>query len=286
VKPVSFEYRAPATVDEAVSVLAEDPARTTVLAGGQSLLIELRYRTARPRVILDVNQVGGLDGLGVEDESLRIGALVRHAQLEHLDLDDPVAALMAAAAPSLAHPPIRARGTFAGSLAYAHPAAEWGALAVALDATVVLMSSAGERQVPAASWFRGPFSTARRPDELVTSVAVPLLGPGWGVAFSEHRRTHGTFAQVAVLAAVRIDNGRVRGARLGVAGGADRPLRATGAEGVLAGAEPHDDLFREAGAAAAAEADPVAEPHCSVDYRRHLVDVLTRRVLAQAAAWN
>ena len=296
-KPAPFEYLAPDSVEEAVATLAERGPEAAVLAGGQSLVIDLRYRRARPAVVLDINRIAALSELAARDGSVHIGALVRHAELEKAHFGsagkpdgtpgDPLAELFRLVAPHVAQPPIRARGTFAGSLAWAHPAAEWGALAAALGAEVELTGHAGQRRVPARLWFRGPFTTARRPDELVTGVRLPLLAPHTVVRFAEHRRTHGSFALAAAVVAVRQAEGRVEWARIGLANAADVPLRALAAEEVLLGHRPSPELLREAAAQAGAAADPVAEPYASVAYRRHVLKVLVRRCLTQAleATW-
>jgi aerobic carbon-monoxide dehydrogenase medium subunit len=287
-KPAPFDYLAPASVPEAVAALAERGPEAAVLAGGQSLLIDLRYRRRRPSLLLDINRIGELSELAVRDGWVHIGGLVRHAELERAAFIDPLADLLRQVAPYVAHPPIRARGTFAGSLAWAHPAAEWGALAVALDAEVALAGPAGPRLVPAGQWFLGPFTTARRPDELVTGVRLPRLPPGTAVRFAEHRRTHGSFAMAAAMVAVRLAEGRVEWVRIGLANAADVPLRAAAAEQVLLGERPAPDLLREAAERAGAEADPIAEPYASVAYRRHVLGVLVRRCLTEAveATWT
>jgi aerobic carbon-monoxide dehydrogenase medium subunit len=281
-KPAPFDYLAPDSVEEAVAMVAERGSEAAVLAGGQSLLIDLRYRRSRPAVLVDINRVAALAELSVDQNIVHVGALVRHAELERAGFANPLAELFRLVAPHVAHPPIRARGTFAGSLAWAHPAAEWGALAVALGAEVELSGPVGRRQVPARLWFRGPFTTARQPDELVTGVRLPLLPPGTAVRFAEHRRTHGSFALAAAVVALRVTEGRVEWARIGLANAAGVPLRGLAAEEVLLGHPPTPELLREAAFAASAAADPVAEPYASVAYRRHVVKVLVRRCLTQA----
>jgi carbon-monoxide dehydrogenase medium subunit len=170
-----------------------------------------------------------------------------------------------------------------GSLAWGHPCAEWCALAVLLDAELEVRSVTGTRRVPAGSWFRGDRRTDRRPDELVTAVHLPLLPRRSGTGFVEHRRSHASFALVAALATLELDDdGIVRQARVALAGAADVPLRAESAEELLVGRPPDDDAIREASAAAAAASDPVDEPHCSVGYRRHAVGVVTARALRAA----
>ncbi|MEO3795510.1 FAD binding domain-containing protein [Nonomuraea sp. B10E15] len=281
-KPPQFDYVAPASVPEAVAVLAERGPESRVLAGGQSLLIELRYRTERPALLVDVNRIPGLSDIAVEDRSVHVGALVRHAQLERARFRDPLAELFRQVAPYVAHPPIRARGTFAGSLAWAHPASEWCALAMALDAGIELDGPSGRRTVPAGSWFRGPFTTACLPEELVTGVRLPRPPEGTAAAFAEHRRTHGSFALAAALVLLRVSEGRVAWVRIGLANAADVPLRAVEAERLMAGERPEPDLLAQAAARAATEADPADEPHAPATYRRHALATLVRRCLARA----
>ncbi|WP_371778814.1 FAD binding domain-containing protein [Streptosporangium subroseum] len=283
-KPAPFAYQAARSVDEAVALLDEHGSAAKVLAGGQSLMIDLHYRRTRPALLVDVNGVEELVGHGVDDGHLVLGALVRHADLERPVAEDPVGALLARIAPYVAHPPIRARGTFAGSLAWAHPAAEWCAVAVALDAEIGLHGPSGRRVVAAAEWFHGPHQTDRTAQELVTEVRLPLLGAGTGIGFAEHRRTHGSFAFAAAVAAVGVAEGRIAWARIAMANAGPVPVRATTAERALAGSSVAscDGAVSEAGAAAAREADPRPEPHGSVEYRRHVLAVLVRRSLRQA----
>ena len=325
-KSPPFSYRTATSTAEATEVLAEFGAAAAVLAGGQSLLIDLHFRRAHPAVVLDINPAGtDLSGTGaaselgqlrVTDGWVEIGALVRHRQLEQGTagqpgqgarragratgqappgrappgraapgqgaFDDPLARLCALAARHIAHPPVRVRGTFAGSIAWAHPSSEWCALAAAMDAEIVLASMRGTRTVPASQWFTGRHQTRRRPDELVTAVRMPLLGPGTGVGFAEHRRTHASFAMAAALTAVSVTEGRVNWARIGMASAADVPVRARAAESVLAGQPVSEQLVAEAADAAAAAAEPVPEPHCSPAYRRQALRVMVQRSLRQA----
>jgi len=198
----AFEYRSAGELAEALAVLEEYGEDAKVLAGGQSLVPMMHLRLARPEVILDINRLPGLDRAVVVDGELRIGALVRHLHLERPVVGDPLGTLLAATAHHVGHLPIRTRGTFAGSLAHADPAAEWCLVAVAVGARLVLASAAGERVVAADDFFDFPFVTALRPDELITEVRLPLLGAGTGVAFREHAPTAGAFAQVAACATV------------------------------------------------------------------------------------
>lgn len=298
-KPAAFDYVAARDVPEALDALADPSRAVSVLAGGQSLLLEMHLRRVHPDLVVDINRVPGLDQLRVRDGAVEVGALVRHAAFASPDaVPGPLGTLLARAVVDIAHPPIRARGTMVGSLAWAHPASEWCAIAAALDADLLLRSRGGVREVAAHDWFRGPLRTARRPDELVTAVRFGLLGDATGIGFVEHRRTQFSFAQVAVAAAVTVRGGVVEDARLGLANCADRPVRARAAERSLVGAETgslpdggplaDDHPFARAGRIAATrDAAPVAEPYADVAYRQHVVTVLVARALRQAAqgAW-
>jgi carbon-monoxide dehydrogenase medium subunit len=169
-----------------------------------------------------------------------------------------------------------------GSLAYAHPAAEWPAVAVALDAELDLLGTEGARTVPAANFFEGPFATARRPDELLTGARLPFLDENSGVGFTEQRRTQASFAMAAVVATLTLVGENIGMARIALANAADRPLRARKAEHFLLGRPATAGAFAEAGRQAAREADPRPEPHASVAYRRHAIEVLVQRALQQA----
>ncbi|WP_432839599.1 FAD binding domain-containing protein [Dactylosporangium sp. CA-092794] len=280
-KPAPFDYVAARSAGEALAALADGDGR--VLAGGQSLVLEMNYRTARPRRLVDVNRVPGFDRLEAADGTLRVGPLVRHHTFADGAVAGPLGALLSRVAHHIAHPPIRARGTMLGSLAYAHPAAEWPAVVTALGGRLELESAAGRRTVDAETFFAGPFRTARRPDELLREVHLPQLPQGSTVGFAEHRRTHASFAQLAVLAAVTLAGGRVIAASVGLVNAADRPVRARAAEAALRG-QPLDDAAIAAAADAAAhvDADPRPQPYTDLAYQRHAVAVLTRRALAQA----
>jgi carbon-monoxide dehydrogenase medium subunit len=280
-KPAPFDYVAARSVDDVVAALAD--GRTDVLAGGQSLVLEMNYRTRRPHRLVDINRVPGFDRLERDGDVLRVGPLVRHRAFEGDTVPGPLGTLLRRVVHHIAHPPIRTRGTMIGSLAYAHPAAEWPTVATALGGELDLTGPAGRRTVGADDFFRGPFATARRPDELLTEVRLPVLPPGTRVGFAEHRRTHASFAQLAVVAAVTVTDGHVSSARIGLVNAADRPMRARAAEAALLGRPLDGPAVADAGRAAAdRDADPRRQPYADLHYQRHVVGVLTRRALAQA----
>lgn len=280
-KPAQFDYVAARSPDDVVAALAD--GTTHVLAGGQSLVLEMNFRSVRPRRLVDINGVAGFGDIALDPAVLRVGPLVRHRAFESDAVPGPLGVLLRRVAHHIAHPPIRARGTMAGSLAYAHPAAEWPALAAALDAEIELRGPGGSRVVRAGEFFTGPFRTARRPDELLAEVRLPLLPAGTAVGFVEHRRTRASFAQLAALAAVTVADGRVVTASVGLVNAADRPVRATAAEAALIGRALDDDAIADAARAAARDdADPGPQPYADIAYQRHAVAVLTRRALTQA----
>jgi carbon-monoxide dehydrogenase medium subunit len=288
-KPAAFDYAAPTELPDAVAALADRPETARVLAGGQSLVLEMHYRRERPALLVDINNVRGLDAITVDGDALRVGALARHRAFETPSVaPGSLGRLLSRVSPFIAHPPVRARGTMAGSLAWANPASEWCATAVALDAAIELTGPAGSRTVAAGDYFLGPFRTARQPDEILTSVRLPLLsGPVGeadevGVGFCEQHRTHASFAQVAVVAVLTVRDGVITGARLGLAGAADRPMRAHDAERHLVGREAEPGVFARAAELTVAAAAPLPEPHAGVGYKRHAIGVLVRRALTQA----
>jgi carbon-monoxide dehydrogenase medium subunit len=278
----AFRYLAAGEVAEALDALAEHGEDAKILAGGQSLVPMMHLRLARPDIVVDINRLPGLDQISAVDGELRIGALVRHRSLERPVADDPLGTLLAAAARHVGHLPIRCRGTFAGSLAHADPAAEWCLIAVAVGARLVLTSASGQRVVAADDFFDYPFATALRPDELITEVRLPLLGAGTGVAFRERAPTAGTFAQVAACATVTAEENKVTAARLAICGVAGRPLALPSAVGPLLGTGPSDRIVAEVRDRVLATVDPPEDPLLPADYRRALAAELAAAAVAEA----
>jgi carbon-monoxide dehydrogenase medium subunit len=281
-KPASFTYHVPESIEHAVELLARHDGEAKVLAGGQSLVPAMNFRFATPPAIVDLNGLRGYDGVFTDGDELVIEMLARHRALERHEIDDALSGLLARTARFVGHLPIRVRGTFAGSIAHADPAAEWCMLARALDATIVARGERGERRISAEDFFEGPFMTALGPDEIITAVRVPLLGTA-GTGMCEKSQTAGDFATVATIATLDVSDGVVTRARIGIAGAEGRPLRPAEAEGVLAGRAPDSAALGEAARAAAASVDPTSDAVASADYRRNLVEVLTRRALEEAA---
>jgi aerobic carbon-monoxide dehydrogenase medium subunit len=282
-KPAAFEYFTPATVEEALALLAEH-GEAKPLAGGQSLIPAMNFRLARPAVLVDLNGISELAYVRAESGGVALGAMTRQRAVERSDVVARAAPLVAEAMPSIAHPQIRNRGTIGGSIAHADPSAELPAVMLALDARFRAKSSSGERSIPAGEFFKGMLETALEPGELLVEIAVPPLPASTGSAFLEVARRHGDYAMVGVAVIVTLDpRGRCKEARIGLLSVGDGPVLATEAGKVVAGQTPSAELLRAAGEAAATDdIDPPSDIHATAAYRRQLARVLTRRALACA----
>lgn len=282
-KPATFEYFAPRSVEEALHLLHEYRDDVKVLAGGQSLVPTMNFRLARPAVLVDIGKLDELTAIDdSEPEAVTVGARVRHLELERNSIGGPLGRLLSETAKWVGHYPIRVRGTFGGSLAHADPAAEWCVLACALDARMHCRSVDGRRAIPAADFFEMFFTTALKPHELLERVTLPRLAPGDGVGIAEFARRSGDFAIVAAVAVAERDGEQIREARIALGGVAGRPVRAVAAEQVLTGRVPDPAAVTEAAAAAAAEVTPTGDIHGSSQYRRDLVRAMVARALEQA----
>lgn len=283
-KPAAFEYHAPTTRVEALTLLAESGGEAKVLAGGQSLVPSMNFRLAQPSILVDLNGIDDLFGIHArEDGGLRIGAMTRQRTVERSPLVAERAPLIAEAMPYIAHPQIRNRGTFGGSLAHADPASELPALAVALDAQMRVQSTQGERWVPASEFFLGVFTTALEPDEMLVEIAIPSLPARTGTAFEEFSRRHGDYALVGVSAVVTLaEDGKVAANKLVFFSIGDAPVVASSASEVLQGVTPTEEAIREAIEAIEADIDPQGDIHATAAYRRHLAKVLAGKVLGRA----
>jgi len=283
-KPAAFRYHAPKTLDEAVAVLAEvAPDDGRVLAGGQSLVPIMAFRLAKPTHLVDINGIKELGEIKVAGGKLRIGACVRHAAFYEPVCEGPLGRLLATVVRSIAHHPIRTRGTFCGSVAHADPASEWCALTATLDGEMVAKSRRGERIIAAKDYFAGVMTTALAEDELLTEVRLPMLPSDTRVGFQEFSRRAGDFALSMAVVTYRLANGKISDARVGIGGAEPFARRIAEAEAALNGKLPSADAFSAAGEAAAAAIDPLEDIHTSAEYRRDLVRAMTRRALDSAA---
>jgi carbon-monoxide dehydrogenase medium subunit len=281
--PGKFDYVRPDTVDDAVRALADAGDEAKVIAGGQSLLPLLRLRLAYPEVLVDVGGIDELRGVTDAGDALVIGARTTHYQLVHDPLVAEHAGLLAQATSTVADPAVRHRGTLGGALAHADPAGDLPAVILALDSTLIVRGPGGEREIAAADFFVDYLTSNLEPDEILTAIRIPKLGPGWGYRYEKFHRTAQSWATVAVAALVRRDNGHVAEARIGLTNMGTVPIRATAAEHAARGVEASRAALNEAAAQADEGTEPPGDLHGAPDYRRHLARVLTGRALAAAA---
>jgi aerobic carbon-monoxide dehydrogenase medium subunit len=284
-KPAPFDYVAPRTLAEAVDHLARHGDGARVLAGGQSLVRLMNTRAATPAVVVDINRVGDLDGIDVENGAVRIGALARQRACELSDVVRTEVPLLAEAGAHVGHPSVRRRGTVVGSIAFADPSAELPAALLALDGEAIVSGSNGERTVAAADLFAGAFRTTLAPGELIAAIRVPRArGARTGAAWVEVARRAGDLPVCGAGAVVTLDDaGAIESARIALCGVGDTPVRATAVEEALAGASPTEDAIARAADRAARDLDPIGDPHGSADFRRHLAVVMSRRSVQRAA---
>jgi carbon-monoxide dehydrogenase medium subunit len=279
-KPAAFEYHRPATLEEAVEILARvAPDEGRVLAGGQTLIPAMALRLARPPHLVDINQVAGLDRLEWRDGHLRIGACVRHARMGPENVGGPLGKLLGMVREHIAHHPIRYRGTFCGSLANADPASEWCLTSVALDAILTARSVRGSRTIAADQFVLDYMTTALEADEILVEAAIPDLDPQTQVGFYEFSRRAGDFAQVMALSTYQLEKGLIAHPRVAVGAVEIRSRRFKAAESALVGKAPSEETFLEAARAAADECVPIDD----AEDARRLVHTAVHRSLRVAA---
>jgi len=276
--PAPFEYHAPRSVDEALDLLDQFGDEGKVLAGGQSLIPLLKLRFASPGHLVDINTIKDLDFIEERDGTLRIGPLFRHKAAERSSLLASRYHVMADAAPQIADPIIRNRGTIAG----ADPSGDWGTVLLAMDADLILRSKKGTRTVKARDFFSGPFSTALEPTEILSEIRIPAAKPMTGGSYLKLERKVGDFATVAVAVHLVMDDGKVGSAGIGLTAVGPQNLKAEKAEASLKGARLDDAAIKQAAALAAEAADPKADHRGSVEYKRNVVRVFTERGLKRA----
>jgi carbon-monoxide dehydrogenase medium subunit len=280
--PAAFDYVAPTTVDDAVRALSEAGEDAKVIAGGQSLLPVLRMRLAAPSKLVDLGKVTALRGVREDGGFLVIGSMTTHYDVQRDPLVRAHAMLLALATDTVADPQVRHRGTFGGSLAHADPAADLPAVALALDAEMVVRGMDGTRTVPAAEFFTDFFTTALRPTEILVEIRLPKT-TGWSAHYEKFNRVAQAWSIVAVAAAVRVDDGMIAEARVGLTNMAATPVRATSVEQALVGQPATAESIRAAAAHAADGTSPPTDGDADTAYRQHLAQVLTSRAVAAAA---
>lgn len=277
-----FTYHRPESLDEALDLLAtlED---AKVLAGGQSLLPVMALRLGRPEHVIDISRISALSNIAAGPDGLSIGAMVRHAEAEHSPIVAERAPLVAAALPHVGHRAIRNRGTVVGSIAHADAAAEMPAVCLVAEATMRIASTRGTREVPAAEFFQGYFTTALEHDELLTEVHFPAWPSTASGTVVEISRRHGDYAMCGLACGIDVRNGSIERAGLAFFGVSSLPVRVPEAEAALVGQAPSATAFAQAASIVSATLEPDTDLHATAEYRKHIAGVLTRRGLAEAA---
>lgn len=284
-KPAPFEYYAPSSVAEALDLLAEHGYDVKILAGGQSLVPSMNFRLALPPAILDLNFITELAYIRpTDDGGVVIGTMTRDTDVEFDEYVTTHFPVIREALHYVAHPQIRNRGTFGGAIAHADPTAQLPAVVLALQGTMLIRGKAGDRVVSCDEFFMGAFTTSINYDEMLIEIAVPPMAPRSGASYQQMERQAGAQALVGGAAVVSLDEvGNTSDVRLALCSVGETPLLAAKAAELLTGKKPTPELIAEAAAKAAAEdVDPGGDIHCSVEFRRHLVEVVSRRALTQA----
>jgi len=282
--PAAFDYRAPTSLDETLSVLKQHGEAAKVMAGGQSLIPLLKLRFSRPELVVDIARLPGLNTIRRDDGHLAIGALVRHVDIAGSKELAKTAPMMVEAANWIADPLVRNRGTLVGSVCHADPAGEWGSVMLALSAEIVARSAASERVLHSSDFFKGPFETALKAEEVATEVRIPVRkGPSGGAYLKLERRV-GDFATVAVAVQVELDGDKVASCGIGLTAVGPHNIKATEAERSLDGKEPTDQVIAEAARLAAEAAEPKDDLRGSAAYKKDVVRVFVQRGLKTAIA--
>lgn len=281
-RPVAFDYAAPATVPEVVRALVEHGDEAKLLGGGQSLLPVLKIRMADPGTIIDLGRVEGLREVREDGEDLLVGAMATHHAVARDPLVGEHAGVLARAAGSIGDPQIRYRGTIGGALAHADPAGDIAPALLALDASVEITGPDGARSMPVRDFLEDYFTTALAEDEVLTAIRVPKH-TGWGMHYEKFTQVAQSWAIVAVAAVVRVQDGAVVEARLGLSNMGSTALRAERAESALVGRPLEEAALHEAAALAGEGTQPPSDPAGTPEYRRHLAGVLAGRAVARAA---
>ncbi len=280
--PSRFRYEAPRSVAEAIDLLAVGGGDAKVLAGGQSLVPMIKLRFASPEMLVDINEITDLAYHHRDDDgTIHVGALCRHADLERSALLATHQPTMAAAAPLVADPIVRNRGTLVGSLCHADPQGDWASVMASLDAHIVAQGPGGRRTIPVKEFVRGPFQNTLAPDEMaVEAVVPPPKGEAAGGYLKLERRV-GDFATVGVAVSIDRSGGKVNRAGIALTGVGGATISADAAAAVLVGGSLTPEAIAEAAALAAQAAQPRSDHRGSASYKRHLVEVFTGRILTR-----
>jgi carbon-monoxide dehydrogenase medium subunit len=274
--PANFDYKRPATVDEAISLLARHGDDAKLLAGGHSLIPAMKLRLAQPKVVIDIARIANLGYIREAGGAIAIGAMATHQEIETSKLLRDRSPLLAETAEHIGDPQVRNKGTIGGSLAHADPAADYPAAILALDAEIDLTGPRGRRTVRAGAFFVDLLQTAVAPDEILTEIRVPVTGKTVAYVKTEQKASGFALAAAAVVIGAN-------GIRVGITGVAAKAYRATAVEQALAGQKtPNAQLIALASAHAADNVEPLGDIHASPEYRAHLAQINTRRAIERA----
>lgn len=283
--PAAFDYQAPATLDEAVSLLASDPDGAKVLAGGHSLIPAMKLRLAQPQLLVDIARIKSLSYIREERDQILIGATTTHYQLESSDLLKRICPLLPACAASIGDVQVRNKGTIGGSIAHSDPAGDWPAAVLALDAELVLVGPNGERTVKAADFFVDLLTTDLQPGEILREIRIARLAGRFGQAYQKVPHPASGFAVVGVAVHLALnDDGSCKAAQIGLTGVGVKAYRAQAVESALAGKSLDEQTITAAAAHVCDGVDPNADLYASGEYRCHLAQVHTRRAIQTAQA--
>jgi carbon-monoxide dehydrogenase medium subunit len=280
--PSRFRYEAPRSLDEAIALLRDGGEDAKVMAGGQSLVPLMKLRFASPSVIVDINNVPGLSYHRQDpDGTLRVGALCRHADLERSALLESAQPTMAAAAPLIADPLVRNRGTLVGSLCHADPQGDWASVTLALGASVVAQGPRGRRTIPVADFVIGPFQNVLEVDEIAVEAVIPAAQGVRSGGYLKLERRVGDFATVGVAVAIETSGDLVTRSGIALTGVGGSTIAATQAQQALVGKPLSSETIEEAATLAAAAARPKSDHRGSAEYKRHMVHTFVTRILSR-----
>ena len=278
-KPSPFDYAKPSSLDEALGLLVSSGGNGSILAGGQSLMPTLNMRLSSPTLLIDINGLTELDGISVTNGMLRIGSLTRHSFVEESEEIGLHVPLIAMAMPHIAHPAIRNRGTFGGSIALADPAAELPACLCALNGEIEIANVNGRRKVAAADFFKDLYETDMADDEILTAVEVPLNAEGYESAFQELARRHGDYAMTGLAAHAKVEGNKISDLRLAFFAVSRTPVLAKEAAAIVDGKEVTDEIISSVQDALESDLEPFDDLHCSAKTKMVFARELTSRIL-------
>jgi aerobic carbon-monoxide dehydrogenase medium subunit len=280
--PAQFDYHTPGTIKEALDLLGKFKDEAKVLAGGHSLIPAMKLRLARPGHLVDISKISGLRGIKEEGNTIVIGAMTTHHDIEASPVIKSKCPVMTQVAGLVGDPMVRNLGTIGGSLAHADPAADWPASIIALGAEMVMEGAKGKRTVKADDFFKGLMTTAVGPDEILTEIRVPACGPNVGASYMKFPHPASRFAVVGVCAVLTLDGGKVAKAGIGITGAGTNATRAKGVEAGIVGKALDAATIQAAADKAPDGVDVQADLQGSVEYKQHLLKVFAKRAIEAA----